>query len=110
MIIQNTLMYLSMLISQYIPKDLVGQCREQMFETLMTTLVKTSDESLVAPMVDQMFSFISSPESVELAQSWVDKEYIHSADKPDEKIYALKVSHKQSICKNLFKSVHMQTE
>lgn len=61
-------------------------------------------------MVDQMFSFISSAESVTLAQSWVEKEYIHSAEKPDDKIYDLKSSHLQSICKNLFKSTHMTTE
>lgn len=92
-IINESLMYLSILISNYIPSEMIGKCREQMFATLMTTLAKTTEQSLIAPMVDQMFSFISSAESVTLAQSWVDKEYIHSAEKPDDKIYDLKSSH-----------------
>lgn len=57
-----------------------------------------------------MFSFISSEESVKLALSWVDKEYVHTADKPDDKIQDLKAANLQSICKNLFKSQYMTTD
>ena len=86
MIIQNNLMYLGMLIGNYIPPTMIPDCREQMFNTLMVTLTKTTDEALKAPITDQIVSFISSPESVTLAQSWIDKQYIHTADAPDTKI------------------------
>lgn len=89
-IISGSLMYLSLLIGNYIPPEMIGQCREQMFGTLMETLAKTTDQSLIAPMVDQMFSFISSEESVKLALSWVEKEYVHTSESPDVKIQELK--------------------
>lgn len=52
MIIQNNLMYLGALINSYIPPTMIKQCREQMFTALMVTLAKTTDEALLAPIVD----------------------------------------------------------
>ena len=81
-----------------------------MFNTLMVTLTKTTDEALKAPITDQIVSFISSPESVTLAQSWIDKHYIHTADAPDTKIQDLKEANLRSIIKVLFKSDHLANE
>lgn len=57
-----------------------------------------------------MMNFISSPEQVALARSWVDKKQIYSVADPDTKIYDLVQNNFFAICKVLFKSPHMTTD
>ena len=61
-------MYLNALLNQYMPSNMVPECKSKMFEVLMTVLQNVDDASLKTPIVDNMMGFISSPEQVALAR------------------------------------------
>jgi len=110
-ILSSSLMYLSALINQYMPPQMVEECKEKMFDILMTVLQKNmGDDALMTPVVDNMFSFTTSKDQVNLSLSWVDKKYIHTAAEPGKKIHDLQANNLRSICKTVFKSPHLTNE
>ena len=60
-----------------------------MFECLINILQKNTDDSLKDPIVDNMFTFISAPEHVELAINWTKKGFIFAKDSPDNSLFVL---------------------
>ena len=82
-------MSLGGLINNYLPENLVEDCKSQMFETLMNILSKNTDDSLKDPIVDNMFTFISAPEHVELAINWTKKGYIFTNDSQEKSLFVL---------------------
>jgi len=59
------LMNLGVLISAYIPEDLIAEKKKVMFDLLVTLLAKEGLEgSLKSPIVDNIFAFIAAPEHV----------------------------------------------
>ena len=61
-ILSTSLMYLSALINQYMPTEMVASAKSKMFEVLMTVLQNVEENSLKTPIVDNMMSFICSTE------------------------------------------------
>lgn len=88
-ILSTSLMYLNALLNNYMPSEIVAESKQKMFDVLMQVLQKIDDNSLKIPIVDNMMGFISSPEQVTLARSWVDKKEIFTAEAKDTKIYEL---------------------
>ncbi len=82
-------MSLGGLINNYLPENVVEDCKSQMFECLINILKKNADESLKDPIVDNMFTFISSQEHVELAINWTKKGFIFAKDSPDINLFVL---------------------
>ena len=64
------LMNLRVLISSYIPNDLVSAKKEVLFETLVTLLGKEGVSK--DAIVDQLFGFLSSEESMRTALGWLE--------------------------------------
>lgn len=109
-ILSTSLMYLNALLNNYMVPSMVADCKQKMFDVLMTVLQNVEDNSLKTPIVDNMMNFITSPEQVALARLWADKKQIHPAGEPDKTIYDLAKNNLFSICKVLFKSPHMTTD
>jgi len=82
-------MSLGGLINNYLPENVVEDCKSQMFDCLINILQKNTDDSLKDPIVDNMFTFISAPEHVELAINWTKKGFIFAKDSPDNSLFVL---------------------
>lgn len=61
-ILSTSLQYLNGLLNQYMPPSMVPASKQKMFDVLMTVLQNVEDNSLKTPIVDNMMSFINSPE------------------------------------------------
>lgn len=108
-IVGEAIKLLAELIDNYIPPSLISDCTEKMFDLLMALLQK-GNEDLTVPVADKIFDFISGKDSVNLALSWIDKGFIHTADAPEEKVFKLNESNMRSIGETLFKTSYLSTE
>jgi aminopeptidase N len=108
--ITSTLMNLASLINNYIPIENVADCKDQMFETLYMMLKSGIPDGVKSPVVDSIFSFISKKENVALAIEWSDAGFIFSASEPSISLFDLKMSHKLSILKVVYASLHYSLE
>ncbi len=110
-IISTGLMNLSALIFYYLPEEQVLDRQKQIFETLMALLSTPGlDESLKAPIVDNMFSFVSAPEHVQLAVRWLETSFISASNDDQNKLFELNKKHKFSLLKVIFKDSEIPLE
>lgn len=77
-IISVALMHLRVLISYYIPVDLISEKKDMLFDTLVTLLGK--EGVLKDPIVDQLFGFLSSEENMRTALGWMEQSKISVGD------------------------------
>lgn len=83
------LMNLRVLISSYIPVELVKEKKDALFETLLTLLSKEGIQK--DPIVDQLFGFLASEENMRTALGWLEQSKITSAE--GEQLFELKPTH-----------------
>lgn len=93
LIVDGNLKLLDQLMTNYIPPSMIAHCMTQMFDTLLSFLQKPIEDDLKIPIVDKIFDYISSEDSEKLAQSWLEKQYIHTKASPDINLFAIKRSH-----------------
>lgn len=105
------LMNLSALINYYLPTHLVLEKQKEMFNTLTELLANDSiDETNKATIVDNMFSFASSTDHVNLCLRWLDKSYIFKGDDENAKLVELSLKNKYSILKAISKDTTLTKE
>ena len=104
-IMEEGLFRLKALINYYVPADLVKEKKEAFFETLVTLLAKEGVSK--DPIVDQLFGFLSSQESIQTALGWLESGKIAVGDGEP---YEINTSQKHSILKALFKSKDFATD
>lgn len=71
-------MNLRVLISNYIPLDMVHTKREMLFDTLVTLLGKEGVSK--DPIVDQLFAFLGTEENIRMALGWLEMSKIQMGD------------------------------
>lgn len=98
-------MNLRILISRYLPLELVKEKKDVLFETLVTLLGREGVSK--DPIVDQIFSFMANEENMRTALGWLEQSKISVND---QHLYELKPMHKQTILKVVFKSTAFSQE
>ena len=100
-------MNLSALIHYYIPIELVEEKEDLMFNTLLDLLAKEGlEESLKTPIVDNIFSFVIKPATVNMCIQWIETGKLTKNVGGEEKVlFELNKKHKISLVKIAYKSV-----
>lgn len=99
-------MNLRVLISSYIPIELVKEKKNALFQTLVALLSKEGVQK--DPIVDQLFGTLASEENIRTALGWMEQSKITDSD--GQTIYELKAAHKHSILRVVFKSLDFTVE
>ena len=76
------LLNLKVLISKYIPKEIVDQTKDQTYEILLGMLERNYGQLPKDIIVDQLFSFLSSEEHMWTAHRWIKQSKIYIRGKP----------------------------
>ena len=79
-------MNLKVLISYYIPVELVKENKNALFQTLVTLLAKEGVQK--DPIVDQLFGTLASEENIRTALGWMEQGKITDAE--GQNLYELK--------------------
>lgn len=70
-------MNLKSLIDYYLPVELVKETKAKMFDTLLDILNKDGiPEAVQGSLVENVFSFVTTPQQVELILQWNQKGYV----------------------------------
>jgi aminopeptidase N len=109
-VLTSTLMNLKTLISSYLPTDLILPTKTFMFDLLMDMLRKDLPSTVKGPIAEEVFSFVSSPEQMELVIEWNRKGFIFHKDQPETSLLALNKSHRNMVLKQFYKQLHIPLE
>jgi len=91
-------MNLSSLVANYIPVDTIKENRRILFNTLLL-LLKQDTGLPKDPIVDQLFSFISNQEHLQLALGWMNDSEIKL---DGVSLFKLNKTHRYTILSKLF--------
>jgi hypothetical protein len=91
-------MNLSSLVANYIPVDTIKENRRILFNTLLL-LLKQDTGLPKDPIVDQLFSFISNQEHLQLALDWMNDSEIKL---DGVSLFTLNKTHRYTILSKLF--------